>query len=73
MQPRTVYQVEYAACDGPTTLFTTEHTAEDNACANEGRASLLVLAAFTDGTNWLDVDGETEVGWTDWPPPDFTP
>lgn len=72
MPPNTVYRVEAAACDGPSSLFTTEHTAEDNACLNEGNASMLVLAAFGDGTNMLDEDG-TEVAWVDWPPEDFTP
>lgn len=71
-EPTTVYRVEAAGCDGPTSLFTTEHTPEDNACANEGNASMLVLSAFSDGTNMTDPDG-TVVAWTNWPPADFTP
>ena len=43
------------------TLF----TVEANACRDS--AISLPLAAWTDGTNW--VDGDTESGWSDWPDP----
>lgn len=72
MPPNTTYRVEAASCSGPTSLFETEFTAEDNACANEGNASMFVLSAFSDGTNMTDDDG-TVTAWEDWPPADFTP
>lgn len=69
--PTTVYRLEAAPC-GPTGLFVTEFSPEDNACANEGNVTVQVLAAFTDGANMVDGDGNV-VAWTDWPPEGFTP
>lgn len=43
---------------------------ESNACRALGDTATQTLAAWTDGTFWLDHDGR-EVGWTDWPPPEL--
>lgn len=63
----TLFILEASACGGAVSP-TAEIVVENVACMNAGRAAPQVLAAWSDGTNWLDVDGETEVGWTDWPP-----
>ena len=70
-QPQTTFYVESEACAQPQKTVTV-HTLESDACGNVGQSDLQVLAAWTDGTWWIDNDGSL-VGWTDWPPPGLLP
>ena len=56
----TTYLIEARGCFQP---ITTTYTRENNACDSRSEFTEGLLTPWTDGTWWLDHDGETLVGW----------